>query len=240
MYVGEKITLKATVLPKDTANKAVTYKSSNTSVATVDAKGKITAKKLGKAVITVKAKDGSGVYAKCTIYVGYKITYKLNGGKNNAKNPTAHTGYANVKLSSPSRAGYIFKGWYTNKKFTKKSKITTISKTKKGAITLYAKWEKVKKPSKVTIKTVKSSKSATLTVTTKKVTSATGYEIKIATDKKFTKNVKTYTTKKLSTTFKSLKKGKTYYVKVRAYKLDSANKKVYGSYSSVKSIKVKK
>ena len=40
-------------------------------------------------------------------------------------------------------------------------------------------------------------------------------------------------------TIKKLKSGKKYYVRVRAYCLDSTSKKVYGSYSTVKSIKVK-
>ena len=77
-------------------------------------------------------------------------------------------------------------------------------------------------------------------MTAKKVSSVTGYQFTIATDKKFKKNVKTVNTKKLTTTCISLKKGTTYYIKVRAYKTDSAGKKVYGAYSSVKRIKVKK
>ncbi len=237
MYVGEKFTVIATILPEDAASKAVTYKSSKPSIATVDAKGKVTAKKRGTTVITVTAKDGSGVVAKCTIRVGYRIVYKLNGGKNNAKNPSAYTSYANVKLALPSKPGYIFKGWYTTKAFQSKSKVTTISKKTKGVVTVHAKWEKVKKPAQATLKTVKSSKSGTLTVTAKKSSSVMGYQFLVATDKNFKKNVKTITTKKLTTTFKGLKKGKIYYVKVRAYRVDSANKKIYGAYSSVKTVK---
>ena len=170
----------------------------------------------------------------------YKIVYKLNGGKNNKKNPFKYTSSANVKLYAPKRAGYVFKGWYTTKNFKSSSKITKISKNKKNVITLYAKWEKVKKPAKVSLKTVKSTKAGTLSVKTKKGKSVVGYQFTVSTDKKFKKNVKNITTKKLTATFKGLKKGKTYYVKVRAYKVDSANKKVYGSYSSVKTVAVKK
>lgn len=47
-------------------------------------------------------------------------------------------------------------------------------------------------------------------------------------------------TKKTSYTIKKLKKGKTYYVKVRAYKLDKQNNKAYGPYSKVKKLKIKK
>ncbi|RKJ62735.1 hypothetical protein D7Y06_16660 [Roseburia sp. 1XD42-69] len=48
------------------------------------------------------------------------------------------------------------------------------------------------------------------------------------------------TTSKTSYTIKNLKKGKTYYVRVRAYKKDSAGKKVYSGYTKVKKIKVSK
>lgn len=73
-----------------------------------------------------------------------------------------------------------------------------------------------------------------------KVNKAAGYQIVYATDKKFRKNCRTYTTKKRTVTLKKLVKGKTYYVKVRAYKTDSTGGKVYGKYSPVKSVKVKK
>ena len=97
MHTGEKFALTATVSTENATDKTLTYKSSKPSVAAVDAKGKVTAKKPGTTVITVIANDGSGVTAICTIKVGYKIVYKLNGGKNNEKNPTVYTTSANVK-----------------------------------------------------------------------------------------------------------------------------------------------
>ncbi len=240
MYVGEAFALTTTVSPANAANKAVTYASSNPSVATVDANGKIAAKKPGTTVITVKAKDGSDAIATCTINVGYKIVYKLNGGTNNKTNPSVYTKATNVKLAAPTKAGYTFEGWYTTKNFKSSSKITTISKKSTGTKTVYAKWKKVTKPSKATLNTVKAGKSASLTANVKKVKGAKGYQFVIATDKKFKKNVQTYTTTKTSYKFKGLKKKTTYYVKVRAYNLDSTDSKIYGSYSKVKSVTIKK
>ncbi len=81
---GQKFTIKATVGPKDAANKAVTYKSSNTKIATVSSKGAVTAKKPGKVTITVTAKDGSKKSAKCTVTVKAQKATKLTVNKKTA------------------------------------------------------------------------------------------------------------------------------------------------------------
>lgn len=78
-----------------------------------------------------------------------------------------------------------------------------------------------------------------MSVSFKKVSGANGYEIIYSTSAKF-KNRKKTTTASLKKTIKSLKKGKTYYVKVCAYKTDSLGYKVYGKYSPAKKIKIKK
>ena len=59
-------------------------------------------------------------------------------------------------------------------------------------------------------------------------------------DKKFKKAVTKKNTAKTSYTISKLKKGKIYYVRIRAYKMDSTGKKVYGKYSSMKKVKVSK
>ncbi|MCM1568095.1 MAG: InlB B-repeat-containing protein [Roseburia sp.] len=69
----------------------------------------------------------------------YTITYKLNGGKNSSKNPSTYTkSSATITLKNPTRTGYTFKGWYSDKNF--KNKVTKISKGSTGNKTLYAKW----------------------------------------------------------------------------------------------------
>jgi uncharacterized protein YjdB len=66
---GTKVSLRATVTPNNANNRAVVWKTSNSKIATVSSSGVVTTKKKGKVVITCKAKDGSGKYAKCTITV---------------------------------------------------------------------------------------------------------------------------------------------------------------------------
>lgn len=69
IYVGESKGIMATVKPDDATNKALTWKSSDETVATVDATGKVTGKKIGTATITATAQDGSGVSGSCTVTV---------------------------------------------------------------------------------------------------------------------------------------------------------------------------
>ena len=65
--IGKTSTLKATVYPSNAANKKCTWSSSNTSVATVDSNGKVTAKKAGTATITVKTSNGKTATCKVTV-----------------------------------------------------------------------------------------------------------------------------------------------------------------------------
>ena len=198
MKKGATLTLTAVVSPSDADIKDVKWTSSNKKAATVDKHGKVKALKNGVTTITAMAKDGSRVSASCKITVGYKITYKLGKGKNSSKNPEYYYN-EKVNLKSASKKGYVFKGWYTDSKYTKK--ITTIAKNSKKNITVYAKWEKV---------VVKKGAVKKVTVTG------------------------------TSKTLSKLSKGKNYYVKVRAYKKDSTGAKVYGSFSSVKKVKISK
>lgn len=86
---------------------------------------------------------------------------------------------------------------------------------------------------KPVVKAVKAGKKKITVTLKKKVAGADGYQIKVGTNKKVTKGVKKLTTKKIKNTIKKLKSKKTYYVKVRSYKLVNGQK-VWGKWSAVK------
>lgn len=101
----------------------------------------------GKGTAYTKKQVINGIAGNLTLYAQwgpkqYKITYQLNGGKNNSKNPAAYTKNKAVTLKNPTKKGYTFAGWYSDKKLTKK--VTKIAKGSTGKVTLYAKWTKNK------------------------------------------------------------------------------------------------
>lgn len=94
----------------------------------------------------------------------YKITYKLNKGKNNTANPKTYTSEDEIKFKKPTRSGYHFVGWYTDSKY--KKQISVIEKGSEGSLTLYAKWTKEISPSAkaASLDYVKGTKANTITV----------------------------------------------------------------------------
>ena len=98
---GSKFTLHPTYKPKDAATKAVTWKSSNTKVATVSSKGKVTTKKDGTVTITATAKDAGKK----------KATFKVTVKKKTEKLTPVPSGKGKVKLSGidPKASQYVLK-----------------------------------------------------------------------------------------------------------------------------------
>ena len=94
-------------------------------------------------------------------------------------------------------------------------------------------------PTKVKKLTAKSKKKNAVTLSWKKATDANGYEIQYAANKKFTKQKKSKVITKTKVTLKKLKRKKSYYFRVRAYRWDGT-KKVFGKWSIVKKVKIKK
>lgn len=139
IYNGKAFTLKATVNPKNAANKAVTYKSSNRKIATVTAKGVVKGIKPGRVNITVTAKDGSKKSAKCTVTVKAQKATKL---KISAKKTTT--------LKKKGASAKIKATLYPSNTYNKLIKVTS---SKKGIVKLSA--SKIKSGKTVTVKALK-------------------------------------------------------------------------------------
>lgn len=193
-----------------------------------------TYKTSGKGKVSIINEDGSineeavsggnGIFAEAG---NYELTVEAAGYNNLIFTYTVETKNATNPSPEPSKTA------------TPSAK-PTAEPTAKPTVTPKAK--KVTAPKKVTVSKVSNVKGKKLKVKWKKVSGANGYQIVIATNKKFTSGKKTVTVKNGKTTSKTiskLKKKKTYYVKVRAYK-NANGQKVWGSYSSVKKVKIKK
>lgn len=154
---GKKVTLKANVTPSNAYNKGVTWKSSNTKVATVSSSGVVTTKKKmgGKTVtITATAKDGSGKKASYKIYVKKGIVKKVYiSGVKSVK--AGKKLYLKGKTSASAGANRTLKWSSSNTKYAKVSS--------KGTITTYKAGKK--KSVKITARAVDGSgKSKTVTI----------------------------------------------------------------------------
>ena len=154
---GKKVTLKAAVTPSNAYNKGVTWKSSNTKVATVSSSGVVTTKKKmgGKTVtITATAKDGSGKKASYKIYVKKGIVKKVYiSGVKSVK--AGKKLYLKGKTSASAGANRTLKWSSSNTKYAKVSS--------KGTVTTYKAGKK--KSVKITARAVDGSgKSKTVTI----------------------------------------------------------------------------
>ena len=154
---GKKVTLKAAVTPSNAYNKGVTWKSSNTKVATVSSNGVVTTKKKmgGKTVtITATAKDGSGKKASYKIYIKKGIVKKVYiSGVKSVK--AGKKLYLKGKTSASSGANRTLKWSSSNTKYAKVSS--------KGTVTTYKAGKK--KSVKITARAVDGSgKSKTVTI----------------------------------------------------------------------------
>ena len=147
LSVGSSITLTATVLPENASNKTVSWKSSNTSVATVDSNGKIKAIAGGSATITATA---GGVSAKCSVTVSVPVTsVSLNKTSLNLMVGDTETLSATIY---PSDA--------TNKNVTWKSSNTSVATVQSGKVSAVGVGT-----AQITVTTNNGSKKATCTVT---------------------------------------------------------------------------
>ncbi|MBM6786394.1 Ig-like domain-containing protein [Collinsella tanakaei] len=137
LKVDESAVLKATVLPENALNKKVTWTSSDTKVATVDANGKVRTVAPGTATITVTTVDGNKT-ATCTVEVGdqFVVTFVTNAGSA-VKSQLVNEGERAVRPADPTRAYYRFTGWFTDASL---GAAYDFAQPVKADLTLYAGW----------------------------------------------------------------------------------------------------
>lgn len=196
---------------------------------------KVTSDVTVKAVAVCNTKWNSSVASAKVAGKMYTVKFNTMGGKK-ISSQKVYSGSLVTKPSNPKRAGYLFAGWYKDKKYktTWNFKTTKVSKN----ITLYAKWKKISVP-KTSVSKLTNVSGKKMKVTIKKVSGVNGYQIRYAANSSL-KSPKKVSIKSNSTTISKLSKGKKYYVQVRAYKTDSAGKRVYGKWSSSKAVTISK
>ena len=219
--IGDSYQLNASYYPSD-ADGAIIWKSDDEGIASVDQTGKITA--VGKGTTTITVSCGN-VKDTCTVVSkgesdGSEIIPSPSPQpslKPNPDNQPANTPKPTVTPQVPTK-GNIPQSSQTVNDGKNNAKMTSLTKIK-GVI-------------------AKNQKKCKVKVTWKKVSNSLGYQIQYATNKKF-KKAKKKTVKSTFVTLKKLKKKKTYFIRIRTYKI-ADGKRVYGKWSSVKKVKVKK
>ncbi len=247
LKVGEKATIKVTrQVPEDGH---VVFGSDNYAVATVNSDtGEITAE--GAGTCTIQARLGSlsrtvnvtVEKSKQTISVpktSYKLAVSSSAFRLNAKNSSDESltyTSSNTKVVTVSAAGRVVpKGIGT-------AKITITAPETKNYISAAKTVTVTVNPAAVKIKSAVNVKGGKLKLTWKAAKKIDGYEIEYSTNSKFKsgkKSVDIGSPKKTSRVLSGLKKGKTYYVRIRAYK-DAADGKTYVSAWNKKSVKIRK
>lgn len=255
LKAGESATLTATTIPVAVSSNALTWKTSNQSVATVDANGKITATGIGTATITVTTSNGISATCKVTGKIGKVVNLKASQTTKQVKlSWTKQNGVSGYEIYRYNTSTKKYEKIATN---TKASKNSYTDKSKEAGSNYQYKvraYVKVKKKATYgsyssVLKTATKTLTPTLTGTPQskkaklsweKVEGATGYEVYMSTKKSsgYSK-IKTISKgKTVSYTKKGLKKNKKYYFKIRTYKKVSGVK-IYSGYSKVVTVKVK-
>lgn len=253
---GETKDLTATVLPENATDKNMTWTSSDESVAKVSGSGTITAVNPGKATITATAQDGSGISAACEITVNPIVEDPIAEKPIKAKKITLNAN----RVTLEEDASYMLKASVapegtTNKAIewtTSDAKIATVGETGtikaicagNAVITATAKDGSGAKAtcqvkvdpvfSKISMKAASTGHDS-IKLSWSKDKKADGYRVYRRTAEN--KNFKAIAdTKKQGYVDKKLATGQKYAYKVRTYRT-IGNKKVYGRYSTIKSVK---
>ncbi len=225
-----------------------TLTSSAPEVLSIEGAGRVRAISVGSATITAVSNVNPSIAVSLdfTVIDPDSRTVKLYAQKGKFSDGQAsQTLYVtnNKKygtLPAPVRKGYTFTGWFNARGGQVRSS-TKVSISKNAIGKLYAKWEKVT-VGQTAVTQASGKKKKNLKVTFRSVSGADGYQVYVSANKKFKKKglvIADISAKKKSATIRHTLKKQTLYVKLRAYKLDSAGNRVYGKFSTVKQVKMK-
>lgn len=157
----------------------------------------------------------------------YKIVFRSNGKI--VRTQTVEPGGKIKEPDNITKREYILLGWYSNgTRYCDGEEVSS-------DLTLTAKWQRVS-VKKTRIESLTKTRKK-LRITYSKITGVKGYEIQYSKNRTFKNSVKRKTSK-LTYQTTSLKRNSTYYIRVRAYRFDSAGKRVFGKWSSEKKVKM--
>ena len=217
----ETLKISSQIAPISQSETLVYWESEDNSVAVVSDQGVVTAIGSGETTVVATVSE-TGEKAKCKIRV-------LGDTATTEPTKTPESGNVSKPTESPtvpSNTKHLLDG---------KQAASSASKNNANENASIGKDVKVLQVKFIKLKIAGKRKAK---ASWKKLTNVSGYQIQYAPNKKF-KKAKRKTVKSTSVTIKKLKKKKTYFVRVRAYKLVDG-KKVYGKWSAVKKVKIKK
>ncbi len=223
--VGLPGTPKPTLRPTPTMNVIVDGEGTTTAAPQPTKKPETTKAPSNPSQETAKPSTNGGTQ-KTTCTIVY-----MNGTKNNTNPTVIQKNTGEISLVADKKKGYKFDGWYLDKTYTKK--VTTIRNVSQDTLMVYAKWTKIS-VNKVTITSVKRRKDGSIIVKVKVVQGGAKYDYWYSSSPSFAKAsyVKTNKTKKRLSV--GVSSGKVYYIKVRAYIVDSAGKVQNGGFSKIR------
>lgn len=164
---------------------------------------------------------------------GVNVHFSNGGPYMSFSDKTVAYGGTLTEFPTAKLAGYVLSGWYTSRYGGTEY---TTSTPVKNNITLYARWTKVSTP-RGTISRVYSS-GRRLYANASAISGARKYQFRFSAYKSM-KYARSCTTSGRSMTAGRFARGRYYYVQVRAYKVDSMGRAVYGSWSPVKSVRIR-